>query len=168
MTRSAEARLWQALGVFVGGLGALLLAYTFGRYGLASLDHAALEYGIASSFIMMAGTAAFLAGRALHVEETHLTRKESRLWNLLSAVCLVGGAAIVIFAKVQHSASIVDRLAMGIAGSFFLMIGVLCLVGQRVMSRMHDAWVLSKEEREKIDREERTKVDRAYSIRDDR
>jgi len=61
----------------------------------------------------------------------------------------------------------VDRLAMGIAGSFFLMIGVLCLVGQRVMSHMHDSWVLSKEEREKIDREERTKVDRAYSIRDD-
>lgn len=167
MTRSAEARLWQALGVCVGVLGALLLAYTFGRYGLASLDHTALEYGIASSFIMMAGTAAFLAGRALHVEETHLTRKESRLWNLLSAVCLVGGATVVIFARGQHSASIVDRLAMGIAGSFFMMIGVLCLVGQRVMSHMHDAWVLSKEERERIDREERTKIDRAYSIRDD-
>jgi len=167
MTRSAEARLWQALGVLVGVLGALLLAYTFGRYGLASLDHRALEYGIASSFLMMAGAAAFLAGRALHVEETHLTRKESWVWNLLSAVCLIGGAAIVIFTKGQHGASIVDRLAMGIAGAFFMMIGVLCLVGQRVMSHMHDAWVLSKEEREKIDREERMKVDRAYSIRDD-
>jgi hypothetical protein len=168
MTRSSEARLWQALGVFVGVLGGLLLAYTYGRYGLASLDHAALKYGMASSFIMMAGTEAFLAGRALHVEETHLTRKESWLWNLLAAVCLIGGAAIVIFAKVQHSASIVDRLAMGIAGSFFLMIGVLCLVGQRVMSRMHDAWVLSKEEREKIDREERARADRAYGMHDDR
>ncbi|MGB9105038.1 MAG: hypothetical protein WCC59_09785 [Terriglobales bacterium] len=168
MTRSAEARLWQALGVFVGVLGGLLLAYTYGRYGLASLDHVALKYGMASSFLMMAGAAAFLAGRALHVEETHLTRKESWLWNLLAAVCLIGGAAIVIFTKVQHSASIVDRLAMGIAGAFFLMIGVLCLVGQRVMSRMHDAWVLSKEEREKIDREERAKVDRAYNFRDDR
>lgn len=167
MTRSAEARLWQALGVFVGVMGAVLLAYTFGRYGLASLDHTALEYGIASSFIMMAGAAAFLAGRALHVEETHLTPKESRLWNLLAAVCLVGGAAVVIFAKGQHGASIVDRLAMGIGGSFFLMIGVLCLVGQRVMSHMHDAWVLSKEGREKIDREERMKIDRAYTIRDD-
>jgi hypothetical protein len=82
-------------------------------------------------------------------------------------VWLVGGAAVVIFAKSQHGASIVDRLAMGIGGSFFLMIGVLCLVGQRVMSRMHDAWVLSKEGREKIDREERMKIDRAYTIRDD-
>jgi nitric oxide reductase large subunit len=86
MTRSAEARLWQALGVVVGVVGALLLAYTFGRYGLASLDHRALEYGMASSFLMMAGAAAFLAGRALHVEETHLTRKESWLWILLAAV----------------------------------------------------------------------------------
>lgn len=167
MTRSVEARLWQALGVLVGVLGALLLAYTFGHYGLASLDHKALEYCMASSFIMMAGAAAFLAGRALHVEETHLTRKESWLWNLLAAVCLIGGAAVVIFAQSQHNAAIVDRLAMGTAGSFFLMIGVLCLVGQRVMSHMHDAWVLSKEEREKIDREERAKIDRAYSIRDD-
>jgi drug/metabolite transporter (DMT)-like permease len=167
MTRSAEARLWQALGLAVGVVGGLLLAYTFGRYGLASLDHAALEYGIASSFMMMGGAAAFLAGRALHVEETHLTRKESWLWILLAAVCLIGGAAVVIFTKVQHSSSIVDQLAMGIAGAFFMMIGALCLVGQRVMSRMHDAWVLSKEEREKIDREERMKVDRAYGIRDD-
>ena len=167
MTRSAEARLWQALGVFVGVLGGLLLAYTYGRYGLASLDHKALEYGIASSFIMMAGAAAFLAGRALHVEETHLTRKESWLWNLLAAVCLIGGAAVVVLTKVQHGASVVDQLTMGIAGGFFMVIGVLCLVGQRVMSHMHDAWVLSKEEREKIDREERMKVDRAYGIRDD-
>ena len=168
MTRSSEARLWQAVGVFVGVLGGLLLAYTYGRYGLASLDHAALEYGIASSFMMMGGAAALLAGRALHVEETHLTPRESSLWNALSAVCLIGGAAIVIFTKVQHGASIVDQLAMGIAGAFFLMIGVLCLVGQRVMSRMHDAWVLSKEEREKIDREERARVDRAYGMREDR
>jgi drug/metabolite transporter (DMT)-like permease len=168
MSRSSEARWWQALGVIVGVLGMLLLAYTYGRYGLTSLNRKALEYGMASSFMMMAGAAAFLAGRALHVEETHLTRKESWLWNLLSGVCLIGGAAVVIFTKVQHIASIVDRLAMGIAGAFFLMIGVLCLVGQRVMSRMHEAWVLSKEERLRIDKEERTKVDRAYGLRDDR
>ena len=167
MSRPWEARLWQALGLFVGVLGGLLLAYTFGRYGLASLDHSALKYGIASSFIMMAGAAAFLAGRALHVEATHLTPRESALWNALSAVCLIGGAAIVIFARGQHSASIVDQLAMGIAGAFFMMIGVLCLVGQRVMSHMHDAWVLSAEERERIEREERARVDRAYGFRDD-
>jgi hypothetical protein len=168
MTRSSEARLWQAVGLAVGVLGGLLLAYTYGRYGFASLDHTALECGMASSFMIMAGAAAFLAGRALHVEETHLTPRESLLWNLLSAVCLIGGAAIVIFAKVQHSAWMLDRLAIGLAGADFMMIGVLCLVGQRVMSRMHDAWVLSKEEREKIDREERTRSDRAYGIRDDR
>ena len=168
MKRSLEARCWQAVGLVVGVAGGLLLAYTFGRYGLASLDHRALVYGIASSFLMMAGAAAFLSGRALHVEETHLTRKESMLWYLLSAVCLVGGVAIVIFTKGQHGASILDKLAMGIAGAFFMMIGVLCLVGQRVMSHMHDSWVLSAEDREKIEREERSKVDRAYGVHGDR
>jgi hypothetical protein len=168
MTRSLEARLWQAVGVLVGVMGGLLLAYTYGRYGLASIDHTALQYGMASSFMIMAGAAAFLAGRALHVEETHLTRKESWLWNLLAAVCLIGGTAIVIFAKQQHGTLILDRLASGLAGAVFVMIGVLCLVGHRVMSHMHDAWVLSKEEREKIDREERAKVDRAYGFREDR
>ena len=168
MSRSLEASLWQALGVLVGVLGGLLLAYTYGRYGLASINHTALQYGMASSFMMMAGAAAFLAGRALHVEQTHLTRKESWLWNLLAAVCLIGGAAVVIFTRGQHGASIVDRLAMGIAGAFFMMIGVLCLVGQRVMRRMHEAWVLSAEEREKIDREERARADRAYGMHDDR
>jgi hypothetical protein len=167
MSRSSEARLWQAAGSTVGVVGGLLLAYTYGRYGLASIDHTALEYGMASSFIMMAGAAAVLAGRALHVEETHLTPRESLLWNALSAVCLIGGAAIVIVAKVQHSASMLDRLATGVAGAFFMMIGVLCLVGQRVMSHMHDAWVLSADERARIDREERTRADRAHSIRDD-
>ncbi len=166
MKRSAEARLWQTVGLVVGIAGGLLLAYTYGKYGLASLDRRALQYGMASSFIMMAGAAEFLAGRALHVEETHLTKKESRLWNVLSAVCLLGGAALVTFTKLQHRAALEDRLAMGIAGAFFMMIGVLCMVGQRVMSRMHDAWVLTAEERARIDREERTKADRAYQFRD--
>lgn len=167
MKRSSEARFWQAVGLAVGIAGGLLLAYTFGQYGLASLALKALQYAMASSFIIMAGAAAFLAGRALHVEETHLTRKESRLWNVLSAVCLLGGSAIVIYTKLQHSAAFVDRLAMGVGGAFFMMVGVLCLVGQRVMSHVHDAWVLTADERARIDREERTRVDRAYHFRDD-
>ncbi|MBZ5628248.1 MAG: hypothetical protein LAO06_05210 [Acidobacteriia bacterium] len=151
MTRSSEARLWQALGAIFGVVGGLLLAYTFGRYGLASIDHTALEYGMAASFFMMAGVAEFLAGRALHVEETVLTPRESSLWNLLSAVCIIGGAAVVIFAKLQHGAMILDRLATGMAGAFAIMIGVLCLVGQRVMSHMHDALVVRKGDRAKAE-----------------
>ena len=151
MTRSSEARLWQALGEIFGVVGGLLLAYTFGRYGLASIDHTALEYGMAASFFMMAGVAEFLAGRALHVEETVLTPRESSLWNLLSAVCIIGGAAVVIFAKLQHGAMILDRLATGMAGAFAIMIGVLCLVGQRVMSHMHDALVVRKGDRAKAE-----------------
>jgi hypothetical protein len=142
MNRSSEARLWQWIGAAVGLVGALLMAYTLGRYGLASIDPTALEYGMASSFIMLAGAAAFLAGRALHVKEVGLTWRESMLWNLLSAVCIIGGTAVVIFAKLQHYALILDRFATGMAGAFAVMFGVLCLVGQRVMSRMHEALVV--------------------------
>jgi len=145
MTRSAEARFWQAIGMALVVIGALLLAYTFGRYGLASLDPIAIEYGLASSFVMMAGAAGFLAGRALHVEETRLTARESMLWNVLATVCLIGGTAVVIVSKMQHAAFILDRLAIGLAGGFAMMIGVLCLVGQRVMSRMHDVLVVNKD-----------------------
>ena len=99
MSRTSEARFWQAIGLVVGVAGALLLAYTFGRYGPASIDHTALQYGMTSGFMMLAGAAAFVAGRAFHVEEVGLTWHESALWNLLSAVCILGGIAIVIFAK---------------------------------------------------------------------
>lgn len=146
MSRTSEARFWQAIGLVVGVAGALLLAYTFGRYGPASIDHTALEYGMASGFMILAGATAFVAGRALHVEEMGLTWHESSLWNLLSAVCIIGGIATVIFARAQQQMLILDRLAAGIAGGFVVMLGVLSLVGQRIMSHMHDALVLNKPE----------------------
>jgi hypothetical protein len=95
---------------------------------------------------MLAGAAAFVAGRALHVEEMGLTWRESSLWNLLSALCLIGGTATVIFAKAQHQMLILDRLATGIAGAFGMMLGVLSLVGQRIMSHMHNALVVNRPE----------------------
>ncbi len=149
MSRASEARFWQTIGVVLGVLGGLLMAYTFGRYGPASINHTALEYGMASSFTMMAGAAAFVAGRALHVEEVGLTARESALWIILAAVCFFGGTITVIFAKLAYNTLILDRLATGLAGAFAMMFGTLCLVGQRVMSHMHDALVAHKSEKAK-------------------
>lgn len=144
MSRTTEARFWQAIGLVGGVFGGLLLAYTFGRYGLASVDHTALNYGMASGFIMLAGGAAFLAGRALHVEEVGLASRESTLWNLLSGVCIIGGMAVVLFAWAQHHALMLDRMATGMGGAFATLLGIMCLVGQRVMSHMHDALVVGR------------------------
>jgi drug/metabolite transporter (DMT)-like permease len=144
MSRTSEARFWQAIGLTVGVFGALLLSYTFGRYGLASIDHRAMHYGMASGFMIVAGAAAFLAGRTLHVEQVGLTSRESLLWNLLSAVCMIGGSAVVIFAWVQHRSLLLDRMATGMGGAFAIMLGILCLVGQRVMTHMHDALVVER------------------------
>ena len=164
MRRAKEARLWQFAGLPIGIFGGLLLAYTYGRYGLASLNHTALEYEIAASFIIMAGTAVFLAGRVLHVEHTHLSKKESMLWQVLATVCIIGGGIIVVFAKLAPFNNIIDKLATGVAGASFLMIGMMCLMGQRVMSRMHEAWVLTAEEREKLESEERARAEKAYAM----
>jgi len=164
MRRAKEARLCQCIGLPVGVLGGLLLAYTYGRYGMASLNHTSLEYEIASSFIIMAGAAVVLAGRVLHVEHTHLTKKESMLWQVLAIVCMVGGGIIVVFAKFAPFNNIIDKLATGVAGASFLLIGVMCLMGQRIMSHMHDAWVLSAEDREKLEMEEQTRAMKAYAM----
>lgn len=138
MSRSSEARFWQAVGATVGVVGALLMAYDFAEYGFASIVPRALMLGLSGSFLMLAGEAAFLSGRALHVEETVLTGTESKLWIALGLVCIFGGAITVGLAWVERSL-ILDRLATGLAGSFSILFGVIAVVGQRVMSHMHDA-----------------------------
>ena len=138
MTRTSEARFWQAIGAAVGIAGGFLLAYDMGRFGLASIDSKALLYGMVASFLILAGGACYIAGRALHVEDTPLTSQEAGLWKTLATVCIVAGAVVVIGALRQNS-EILDRLAMCSAGAFSLMFGVLCLVGQRVMIHMHNA-----------------------------
>lgn len=151
MTRTAEARFWQGAGAAIGIAGGFLMAYSLGRYGLASIDPAALMYGMAASFMMLCGGACYIAGRALHVEETALTSREASLWKTLATVCIVAGGVVVISAWRQHSSLLLDRIATGLAGAFSVMFGVLCLVGERVMSHMHDALgVVRTEDRSKV------------------
>ena len=146
MTRAAEASLWQGLGAAIGIAGGFVMAYNLGRYGLASIEPIALLYGMAASFLMLAGGACYVAGRALHVEETVLTPREASLWKTLSIVCLVAGGVVVMSSWRESGDLLRDRMAMGMAGAFSMMFGVICLVGVRVMSRMHDALALTRPE----------------------
>lgn len=139
MTRTAEARFWQAIGALTALAGGILLAFVFEKYGLASIEPRALAMGLAASFILLAAAACYVAGRALHVAETRLTSLEGFLWKVLAAVGMIAGAVVVVGAWRQQQALELDRLTMALAGAFSIMFGVICLVGQRVMSRMHDA-----------------------------
>ena len=138
MSRSSEARFWQAIGAVLALGGGVLLAYVFERYGLASIDPKALAAGAAASFILLTAGACYISGRALHVGETALTPLEARLWKTLAAVCLIAGSAVIALAWRQRGL-LLDRVTMGLAGAFALMFGILCLTGQRVMSHMHGA-----------------------------
>ncbi|HEY5162304.1 MAG TPA: hypothetical protein VII81_04755 [Terriglobales bacterium] len=144
MTRSAEATFWQAVGAVIGIAGGSDLGYALGKYGLASIEPKALMLGIAGSFLLLTGGACYIAGRALHVEESVLGSREATLWKLLATVCLVSGGAAVVMAWRQSNVLMLDRLTMGLAGAFSMMFGVLCLVGERVMSHMHDALAANK------------------------
>jgi hypothetical protein len=144
MTRTSEARFWQTIGAAIGITGGFLLAYDMGRFGLASIDSKALLYGMMASFLILAGGACYIAGRALHVEDTPLTSHEAGLWKTLATVCIVAGAVVVVGAWRQTNDLILDRLAMCSAGAFSMMFGVICLVGQRVMVHMHGALSTNK------------------------
>lgn len=138
MTRPAEARFWQVVGLLVGMAGGVILIYATVKFGLASINPSALSMGLTASFLILSGAAAFLCGRSLHVKETKLTPGEARLWAVLAIICLVSGGVVVGFTFNLHKLLVLDRLAMGLAGAFAVMMGVICLLGQRVMSRMHD------------------------------
>ncbi len=138
MTRPAEARLWQVLGGVKAGIAIVAMTYAYATYGLAPLERPALRLLIVGSFLFVAAFAELIAGRALHVKETQLTPREARLWLNLGIICTGGGTAIVVASWTQTSGIWLDHLAMGLAGGFSLLLGVLCLVGQRVMRHMHD------------------------------
>jgi hypothetical protein len=73
-----------------------------------------------------------------------LGSREATLWKVLATVCLVAGGVVVVVAWRQSNTLMLDRLTMGLAGAFSMMFGVLCLVGERVMSHMHDALAANK------------------------
>jgi hypothetical protein len=135
MTTSDEARVWQAMGATaIAGGGALLLA-TMKLYGVAYADPSALSIGLAASFVMLAGIAGFLAGRVLHSISGGEAHREALLWRLLAGVAVGAGAVAVTLAwkESQGKVPTLDHVAMGLAGSFMTMVGILALLAQRVM-----------------------------------
>jgi hypothetical protein len=135
MTTSDEARVWQAMGATaIAGGGALLLA-TVKLYGVVYADPSALAIGLAASFVMLAGVSGFLAGRVLHSVSGGETHREAMLWRFLAGVAVGAGAVAVTLAwkESQGKVPTLDQLAMGLAGSFMTMVGILALLAQRVM-----------------------------------
>ena len=57
------------------------------------------------------------------------------LWRFLAGVAVGAGAVAVTLAWKESEGKVptLDHLAMGLAGSFMTMVGILALLGQRVM-----------------------------------
>lgn len=145
MSRPSEARFWQVAGLLAGMAGVVLVGWVTYRFGLASINPTALAQGLAAGFILLTAVACFVAGRALQVEETVLTPGESVLWALLAIVATVSGAAALIFTATKHSLFSIDRFVMGLAGGFSMIMGVICLLGHRVMAHMRGMYTGEEE-----------------------
>ena len=137
MTIRSEGLFWQAVGAMGVFGGAFLLVHTITRYGLTSVEPHAILLGLASSFLMMAGALGYLTGRGLNAQQSGMKRLESILWRVFAGVAIFGGIATVVGTKLNLHILLLDRLVMGFAGAFAIMLGLICLLGQRLMAHMH-------------------------------
>ncbi len=139
MDATKEGQLWQATGLAAILGGAAFLARVTIIYGIRTVDQSSLSLGLAASFMMLAGGAAFVSGRALVATASGVGRLELNLWKLLAGMGAGAGVTIVFLAYRQslaHPLPNLDQLALGLAGSFVLMAGILALLGQRVMQQL--------------------------------
>ena len=139
MSAIKEGQLWQAAGLasILGGSAFLLRVMLV--YGVTTVDHSSLSLGLAASFMMLAGGAAFVSGRVLVATAAGAGSCERKLWKLLAAVGIGAGAVTVYLTHRQslvHPLPSLDQLALGLAGSFVLVAGLLALLGQRVMRHL--------------------------------
>lgn len=137
MILRTEALFWQVMGAVAALGGGFLLLHAFSRYGLATLDSRAIQLEIAGSFMLASGLLGFVTGRGMHAEERGTKKLESVLWLILGVVGIVAGIATVITAQFIDTYTLTDRLTMRLAGAFSIMLGIICLLGQRLMARMH-------------------------------
>lgn len=109
-------------------------------YGVARAELSSLTLGLAASFMMLAGAAAFISGRVLVAVASGSRSSELALWKLLAVVAVVAGIATVFFgyrSSLPHPLPSLDEVAFGLAGSFVLMVGILALMAQRVMRQLN-------------------------------
>ncbi len=147
MTRTAEAVAWQLLGVIIAVLGVVIVGYVGVKSGLELIQLRPFFMGLAGCFLALTGGACFIAGRVLRCAEAQLTFGESMVWGILAALSLLAGAVVLVLAWRMGNEIVLDRLATGLSGAFAMMFGVLCLLGQRVMSHMHDGMSGEEERR---------------------
>ncbi|HSA93235.1 MAG TPA: hypothetical protein VLE48_09515 [Terriglobales bacterium] len=136
METAKEGRIWQAAGAAAVVGGAAFLVRVVLLYGMAYADASALSLGLAASFMMLAGVAAFVGGRALSAMASGIGSRELSLWGVLAVAGLIGGTATVLFAyrqSIRGSIPTFDDLAVALAGSFIVMVGMMALLGQRIM-----------------------------------
>jgi hypothetical protein len=139
MTANKEGRLWQAVGAACCLGGAAFLVRIFKVYGMGVVDASSLSLGLAASFIMLAGIAAFLAGRVMVAIAAGAKKLELFTWKVAGLVAIVAGTAkvyLVYRVSLANPMPILDYVAVGLAGSFVLMSGMLALLAQRLMRQM--------------------------------
>jgi len=139
MSAIKEGQLLQAAGLASILGGSAFLARVTSVYGVITVDHSSLSLGLAASFMMLAGGAAFVFGRVLVATAAGAGSRERLLWKLLAAAGIGAGVVTVYLAHRQslaHPLPSLDQLAVGLAGSFVLMAGILALLAQRVMRHL--------------------------------
>ena len=145
MTAEQEARIWQTIGILSWIVGAIMLGIVVKENGVVRVQNAAmLSAALAASFMMLAGIAGTVFGRAMYAVHQGYDLLEARLWHTFAMVCCgCGTLAILYVAYASWDRTIsLTRLTVGLAGSFLIMAGIICLLGNRVMhhaSRKHEA-----------------------------
>ena len=139
MKAAREAELWQSVGLAACLGGAAFLAKVISAYGVATIDVSSLSLGLAASFMMLAGAAAFLAGRVMAAISIGARSLELFTWKVVAGIAILAGAGkiyLVYRASLTNPLPALDHIAVGLAGSFVLMVGVMALLAQRLMRQM--------------------------------
>ena len=139
MKATNEGGLWQAVGLASCLGGAAFLARVIAIYGVATVDASSLSLGLAASFMMLAGAAAFLAGRVMVAIAIGARSLELFTWKVVAGVAMVAGAAklyLVHQASLTNPFAVLDHMAVGLEGSFVIMTGILALLAQRLMRQL--------------------------------
>jgi len=150
MQLEQEGRIWQTIGIISWAAGSGMLALLFKQNGVIRVvDLGVLSAGLTASFLMLAGIAGTVFGRAILAVFHGYQAREARLWRLFALVCCACGTMAVLFTAHQTSVDkslSLTRVTVGLAGAFLIMAGIICLLGNRVMARATQQFVASHAE----------------------
>jgi hypothetical protein len=128
-----ETRFWRVMGLGSMGGGIALLAVAYFQRSRFAWE-TALAVGLAAAFIMLAGSAAMVAS---NVMEAIASGKAAcaGLMRGMGWLTIVVGTAVVAWVGIKSWGVVpsVKEIAMGAAGSFVLMFGILHLLGERMV-----------------------------------